>query len=298
MPLTDIFALPFMERALITVVVLAIASGIVGLTVSFRELEFVSDGLVHAVFPGLVIGLAVGGVPGILPGAVIAALISAVLFTVLERAGGIGSDAAIAVVLTGLFSLGVVLVSRQDGYVSGLQELLFGRLLTVTETQFWQILIVAALAIGIVAVTWRAQLFRAFDPDGFVAAGFRILRTDIWLSIAIALLVVAGVQALGVLMVVALLTVPMAVARLVTRKFVLLIPLAIAVPLAAGFFGLWGSFVWSVEADVAVSPGALVVLLLVAAYLVAAVWRLAVLRFGGSRSAASRPGKAPNEASA
>ena len=297
MPLTDIFALPFMERALITVVVLAIASGIVGLTVSFRELEFVSDGLVHAVFPGLVIGLALGGVPGILPGAVIAALISAVLFTVLERAGGIGSDAAIAVVLTGLFSLGVVLVSRQDGYVSGLQELLFGRLLTVTETQLWQILVVAVLAIGIVAVTWRAQLFRAFDPDGFVAAGFRILRTDIWLSIAIALLVVAGVQALGVLMVVALLTVPMAVARLVTRRFVLLIPLAIAVPLAAGFFGLWGSFVWSVEADVTVSPGALVVLLLVAAYLIAAVWRLAVLRFGRSRVRGSMFERTPSEAS-
>lgn len=278
MPFADIFALPFMERALVTVVVLAVASGIIGLTVSFRELEFVSDGLVHAVFPGLVIGLAVGGVPGILPGAVIAAVVSAILFTVLERAGGIGSDAAIAVMLTGLFSLGVVLVSRQESYVSQLQELLFGRLLTVTESQFWQILVVALAAIGIVMITWRAQLFRAFDPEGFAAAGFRVLRTDVWLGIAIALLVVAGVQALGVLMVVALLTVPMAAARLVTRRFALLIPVAIAVPLAAGFFGLWGSFVWSVEAGATVSPGAIVVLLLVAAYLLAAVWRLAAGR--------------------
>ena len=291
MPITDIFALPFMERALITVAVLAVAAGIVGLAVSFRELEFVSDGLVHAVFPGLVIGLIVGGVPGILPGAVVAALVSAVLFTVLERSGGIGSDAAIAVVLTGLFSLGVVLVSRQQGYVSQLQELLFGRLLTVTEAQFWQILIVALVSIGIVGVTWRAQVFRAFDPEGFVAAGFRLARTDIWLSISIALLVVAGVQALGVLMVIALLTVPMAVARLVTRRFALLIPLAIAVPLAAGFFGLWGSFVWSVEAGATVSPGAVVVLLLVAAYLVAALVRMGVFA-RGQRLRAGRVGAA------
>lgn len=191
-------------------------------------------------------------------------------------------------VLTGLFSLGVVLVSRQDGYVSQLQDMLFGRLLTVTAAQFWQILIVALVSIGIVAVTWRAQLYRSFDPDGFVASGFRILRTDLWLSIAVALLVVAGVQALGVLMVVALLTVPMATSRLITERFALLIPIAIAVPLVAGFFGLWGSFSLSVGADARVSPGSMVVLLLVGLYLVAAMVRLGILH----RRPATRPASA------
>ena len=109
----EVFALPFMGRALATVVVLALAAGAVGLGISFRELEFVSDGLVHAVFPGLVIGAMVGGSSGLLPGAAVAALVAATLFTLLERRGG--SDVAIAVVLTGLFSLGVVLVSKQEG---------------------------------------------------------------------------------------------------------------------------------------------------------------------------------------
>lgn len=269
----EVFALPFMWRALVTVVILAVAAGIVGLFISFRELEFVSDGLVHAVFPGLVIGAALGGSAGVLPGAVLAAIISAVLFTVLEHRAGVGADAAIAVVLTGLFSLGIVLVSRQSGYVSQLQELLFGRLLTVTEAQLWQILAVAIAALAVVALTWRAQLFRAFDAAGAEAAGFRPLRSDLALGVAVALLVVAGVQALGVLMVLALLTVPMAVARLLTRGFALLIPLAILVPLLAGVAGLWLSFEWSVEAGATVSPGAVVVLLLVAAYGVAAAAR-------------------------
>lgn len=273
--LAEVFALPFMERALLTVVVLAVAAGVVGLCVSFRELEFVSDGLVHAVFPGLVAGLALGGSAGVLPGALVAALAAAVLFTLLERAGGVGSDAAIAVVLTGLFSLGVVLVSRQEGYVSQLQSLLFGSLLTVTPAQFWQILAVAILAVAVIGATWRAQLFRAFDPDGFVAAGFRTLPTDLRLAVAVALLVVAGVQALGVLMVVALLTVPMAVARLVTRRLALLVPIAIAVPLLAGSVGLWASFLWSVDAGAQVSPGSVVVLLLVGLYLAAAAVALA-----------------------
>ena len=272
----EAFQLPFMARGLATVVVLAIAAGIVGLGINLRELEFVSDGLVHAVFPGLVIGAAIGGTAALLPGAVIAALAAAVLFTALERRGGLGADASIAVVLTGLFSLGVVLVSRQEGYVSQLQELLFGRLLTVTETQFWQTVVVALAAIAVMLITARAQLFRAFDPEGFAAAGFRTLPTDLALGVSMALLVVAGVQALGVLMVIALLTVPMAAARLIAPRFALLVPIAILVPLIAGVLGLWLAFVWSVDAGATVAPGAVVVLLLVAFYGVAAMVRFAV----------------------
>jgi len=295
--LVEVFSLPFMARALATVVVLALAAGVVGLGISFRELEFVSDGLVHAVFPGLVIGAAVGGSAGLLPGAVGAALIAAVLFTVLgRRTNGGGNDVAIAVVLTGLFSLGVVLVSQQHSYVSQLQALLFGHLLTVTPEQFWQIVVVAVLAVGIMLLTLRAQLFRAFDPVGFAAAGFRPLATDLALAAATALLTVAGVQALGVLMVVALLTVPMAVARLLTRRFALLIPIAVLVPLAAGSLGLWWSFAWSVDTGGTVSAGAVVVLLLVAAYGIAVLWRLAgraLARLGGGADAgAARSGAA------
>lgn len=264
--LFDALQLPFMTRALVTIAILAVAAGVVGLGISFRELEFVSDGLVHAVFPGLVIGAALGGSAGVLPGALVAALAAAVLFTIVHQRAGVGSDAAIAVVLTGLFSLGVVIVSKQQGYVSQLQDLLFGRLLTVTETQLWQILVVAVLAIALMLATGRAQLFRAFDPAGFEAAGFKPLRTDLALAIATALLVVAGVQALGVLMVIALLMVPMAVARLLTTRLVWLVPVAIAVPLTAGVLALWWSFDLSVGRGVSVAPGALVVLLLVAMY--------------------------------
>ncbi|NLA65099.1 MAG: metal ABC transporter permease [Leucobacter sp.] len=272
--LFEALQLPFMARAALTLAVLALAAGVVGLGINFRELEFVSDGLVHAVFPGLVIGAALGGSAALLPGALIAALVAAVLFTLLQQRGGAGSDAAIAVVLTGLFSLGVVLVSKQHGYVSQLQDLLFGNLLTVTQTQLWQIVVVAVLAVTIMLATGRAQLFRAFDAAGFEASGFRPLRTDLALAAATALLVVAGVQALGVLMVVALLTVPMAVARLVTRRLVLLVPLAIVVPLIAGMTGLALSFQLSVTRGVSVSAAALVVLLLVAFYALAVVFTL------------------------
>lgn len=288
--LLDAFSLPFMARALATVAVLAVASGIVGLFISFRDLEFVSDGLVHAVFPGLVIGHLLGGVPGVLPGALVAALVATLLLTVLDGRGLLGSDATIAVILTSAFSIGIVIVSRSENYVSQLEELLFGRLLTVTPGQLWQILAVAVLAIGLVLLTARAQLFRAFDVEGFRAAGFRVFPVDLALNLAVALLVVAGVQALGNLMVLALLTVPMAISRLVTRRFWLLVPLAILAPLLAGALGLWLAFDASVRANLTPSPGAIVVLLLVAGYGAAVLW--ALLRSALARGRARRSGVA------
>lgn len=273
-PFIEALQLPFMSRALITLLVLAVSAAIVGLGINFRELEFLSDGLVHAVFPGLVIGAALGGSALLLPGALAAAVIAAVLFTLTSLRQRSGQDAAIAVGLTGLFSLGVVLISRQSGYVSGLQDLLFGQLLTVTDLQLVQIVIASVLASGIMLVTMRTQIYRSFDTPGFTAAGFSLVSTDLALTIATALLVVAGVQAFGVLMIVALLTVPMAVSRMLTRRLALLIPLASVVTLGSGMIGLNLSYTWSVGAGLTVSPSAITVLVMVGLYLLAVLLRM------------------------
>lgn len=270
--LIEAFSYPFMLRALGTMVVLALASGVVGFFISLRDLEFVSDGLIHAVFPGLVIGFAIGGADGVLPGAFVAGLLAALLLTLITRKQLVGQDAAVAVILTSAFSIGVVIVSRQQNYVSQLEELLFGRLLTVTENQLAQISIVAELAVFLVLLTWRRQLFRAFDEPGFVAAGHSRFRTDLVLNISIALLVVAGVQAIGNLMVLALLIVPMAISRLLTRRLWVLLPLAILAPLVSAVAGLYFSFEASVRYELTPSPGALLVLILLALYALALVW--------------------------
>ncbi|MFC5337410.1 metal ABC transporter permease [Leucobacter denitrificans] len=274
------FSLPFMMRALIAIAILSVAAGAVGVFINFRELEFVSDGLVHAVFPGLVIGMLVGGSAGLLPGAVIAAVIAAALFAFLGRTGGSGRDAGIAVTLTGLFSLGVVIVSRSESYVSQLQELLFGRILTVTVAQLWQIAVVALAALVIIWCARRALLFRSFDPAGFENAGFNAFRTDLALNVAVALLVVAGVQALGVLMVIAILVLPVAIARLLSRALWSLMPIATLIMFGAGVAGLWASFEWSVSGRVSASPGALIVLILISAYIVGVGISFAVGRLG------------------
>ncbi|MGR0218787.1 metal ABC transporter permease [Agromyces sp. ZXT2-6] len=279
------YALPFMGRALLVLLVLAVVAGVVGVLVNLRGLEFISDGLTHAVFPGLAIGLAVAGTAGLVPGAAIAALAGAVALTFLMRAG-IASDAAVAVVLTATFSVGVLVVSRGTDYASALEELLFGRVLTIAPVDVLPLVLVSLAAATMVGVTLKQQLFRAFDPGASRAAGDRGLVLDLVLNSAIALVVVAGSSTVGALLVLALLIVPGAAARLVTRRLWWLFPAAAAVGAVSAWLGLSAGFAISVGAGVDLPAGSTVVGVFVLVYAIILAVRLAVDRAAAPRRAA------------
>jgi zinc/manganese transport system permease protein len=259
------FALPFMARALLVLLALGVVAGFVGVLVNLRGLEFIGDGLTHAVFPGLAIGFAVAGFPGLIPGAAVAALAAAVVLTLLTRSG-VASDSAIAIVLTAMFSVGVIVVSRGGDYSGELEALLFGRLLTIPPDEVVPIVAVALVALAIVAVTLKQQLFRAFDPSGSRASGDRDLWLDLALTSAIALVVVAASTAIGTLLVLALLIVPGATARLLSNRLFALFPLAVGFAALCGWLGLAAGFALSVGAGVDVPGGATVAAVFVAAY--------------------------------
>ncbi|MBT1018576.1 metal ABC transporter permease [Canibacter sp. lx-72] len=273
-----VMGLPFAQRALLTLALLAFGSGIVGVFVSLRGLEFMTDGLVHAIFPGLVIGYILGGSTLLLGGALTAALVTVVLISLLKTKNITGSDTAIAITLSAAFSLGIVLVSKQKNYVSALENLLFGNVLTVTTEQLLTLTVAVALALLIIALTWRAQLYLAFDPQGFKASGYRANLTNLALGCAIALLVVAGAGALGNLLVIALVIVPTAAARQLSKKLLTLIPIAIIVTLIAGFAGLSASVWVSFALDAHLSAGAATVIALVLLYLAAIFYKQTTAR--------------------
>jgi len=282
-PLVDAFALPFMARALTVLVVLSLVAGLVGVLVNLRGLEFISDGLTHAVFPGIAIGFVWGGRDGLFMGAMLAALIAAVLLTLIMRRA-VSSDAAIAIVFTAMFSVGVIVVSRQTNYVGQLEQLLFGRLLTVSATEVVQATVICAIALLLVGVTLKQQVFRAFDHTGSAAAGYRPVMLDIVLNVAIALVVVAASNAVGNLLVLAVLIVPGAVARLVTNRLWLLFPVAAIFAVLTAWVGLAIGYEASVNVGIDLPSGATVVLLLVAGYTVALLSRLGIDRFRPGRT--------------
>ncbi|WP_405088371.1 metal ABC transporter permease [Microbispora sp. NBC_01389] len=260
------FQLPFMARALAELVVLGALAGTVGVLVLLRRLAFVSDTLTHTVFPGVVIGHIMAGDGGVFWGALAAGVVTAVLLTLLTARRRVSEDAALAVLLTTLFAVGVVLVSRQTGFTSDLTAFLFGRVLTVTEEQLVQTAVVTALVVALLAVLRRPLLLRAFDPVGARAAGIRVGLLDLVVNVAVALVVVAAVKAVGTILVIALLVVPAATARALSDRLVIIVPLAALLGAAAGWLGLVASYEASIGYGLRLASGATVVLVLVGLY--------------------------------
>lgn len=270
---TTAFSLPFMGRALLVLIVLSIAAGVIGVFINLRGLEFLSDGLTHAVFPGLAAGFVFGGQGGVIIGALVAAAAATIVLTLMSN-NRVTSDATTAIVLTAMFSIGVIIVSASPGRAGGLEQLLFGHLLTVTTTEAITTAAVAAGALILVLLTFRRQVFRAFDPEGSAAAGYRLVSTELVLNVAIALVIVAASNAVGNLLVLAVLIVPGALSRLVSSKLGGIFAVAIGSALLASWIGLAIGFHISVVGGVDVPAGATVALSFVAFYALALIARI------------------------
>ncbi len=267
------FSLPFMGRALAVLIVLSVAAGVIGVLINLRGLEFLTDGLTHAVFPGLAAGFVFAGQGGVLTGALIAAAAATIVLTLMSN-NRVTSDATTAIVLTAMFSIGVIIVSASPGRAGGLEQLLFGHLLTVTSTEALTTGAVALGALAIVLLTLRRQIFHAFDPEAAVAAGYRRVVTELALNVAIALVIVAASNAVGNLLVLAVLIVPGAMSRLVSSRLGGLFAVAIVMAVVASWMGLGTAFHISVTGGVDVPAGATVALSFIVLYSIALVVRV------------------------
>nr|WP_199865190.1 metal ABC transporter permease [Frankia sp. EI5c] len=283
-----------MLRALIEILLLGAVTAAVGVLVMLRRLAFLTDVLTHAVFPGVVVGFMAGGTAGILPGALVVAAVAAAGFTALSSTRRISEDAAMAMLLTGCFAVGVVLVSRRESYTSDLTSFLFGRLLTVDNTDITMTAVTAGVAAAVLALTRKELLLRAFDPEGARAAGYPVWLLDLVLNLVIALVVVAAVRAVGTVLVIALVVIPAAAARLLTGRLAAVLAISVVLGPLCGWLGLVVSYDASVHHDVRLAAGATVVLVLVTAYALA--FAGSVLRHGSRRARARRAPAHPRRA--
>jgi manganese/iron transport system permease protein len=266
--LVEPFTIPYMQRALVEVLVLGALAGAVGVLVVLRRLAFVGDALTHTVFPGVVIAHLLGRS---LPlGALAFGVLTAVLLTALGGHRRVGDDAALAILLTSFFSLGVLLISRTRGFTADLTVFLFGRVLAVDRADLVRTLAVAAVAALVLAVLHKELVLRAFDPEGAAAMGYPTGRLDLILNLLIALVVVAAVEAVGTVLVIALIVVPAAAARLLTDRVAAMTGLACLLGAAGGWLGLAVSYEVSVDHDLRLAAGATIVVVLVVMFLLAA----------------------------
>jgi manganese/iron transport system permease protein len=290
--LVDPFRSPYMLRALVQVLLLALLGGVVGVHVLLRRLAFVTEALQHTVFPGIVAAFLLGH--SLLLGALAAAMATVVLLVVTTRARRLDQDAVLALLTATAFAVGVVLVSRGRSFHHDLTALLFGRILAVDQRQLVETAVLALACTATLLALHKELVLLAFDDAAARALGYRPAVLEVVLNVVVALVVVAAIRSVGTVLVVAFLLTPAAAARSVTRSVPGAMAAAVGFSAVCGWLGLALSFELSVDHGIDLASGATVVVVMTAGF-VLAVLTGAGRRLVGTRhaaAAAARPGPA------
>ncbi len=238
--LTDPWQYDFMQRALMEVTIVGVVCGIVGCFVVLRGLAFIGDALAHAVFPGVVLSYMADR--SILIGAFIFALFTSLGVGVLSRSRRVSEDSAIGVLFAAFFALGVVLISRQDGFKKDLGALLFGNVLGVSDRDVVLTLVIGAAVLLVLFALMKEFTLLAFDSTMARAVGYPVFLLDLVLLMLIAATIVVSLQAVGNILILALIVTPPAAARLLTDRLGKMMLLSAAIAVFSGVAGLFASY--------------------------------------------------------
>jgi manganese/iron transport system permease protein len=239
-PILEPLRYEFFIRALIASTLVGIICAVVGTYVVLKGISFIGDGISHAAFPGVVAAFILQ-VPFYL-GAAIAAVTTALAIGWVSRRGFLRMDTAIGVLFAGTFALGVFMFSTISGYVADLFSFLFGNILAISAGDLIALVVLGSLVLAIIAALWKELLYATFDPLGAAASGIPVGRLEYLLLALVSLAIVVSLQAVGIILVVAMLVTPAATAQLVTTRFGKLMQVAIALGVGSSIAGLYLSF--------------------------------------------------------
>ena len=213
-----------------------------------RDRSYIGHGLSHAIFGGAVVSYIMS--INFLIGASIWGFLSAMLINLTSRRGKIGADAAIGIVTTSSFALGVALISKFKTFTRSFDAALFGNILGVTDVD-----VIAIVFVGIVSATaiflgYKYLLFTTFDPEVAQYHGLPTGWIDTLFTLILAAVIVVSLQVLGVTMIAAAIVIPPVSARILTNNFGTMMMLSVAI---GGFCGLGGLYV-SYYIDISSGP--------------------------------------------
>jgi ABC-type Mn2+/Zn2+ transport system permease subunit len=244
------FEFGFMQRALLGGVLVAAICALVGTYVVLRGLAFVGDALAHAAFPGVVIAYLLKG--NIHLGALLFALATALAVGLVSRHGRVSHDTAIGILFAGAFALGVLLMSMIQGYTVDLFSFLFGNVLGISERDLWLVAFLGGIVVLTIAVLYKELLLLSFDPTVAEAMGYPVQALNYLLLGLIAVTIVISIQAVGIILVVALLVTPSATAYLLSQRFFRMMVLGVLLAAVAAVVGLYLSYYLNVASGAAI----------------------------------------------
>ncbi len=278
----ELWALDFMQRALLAAVLVGLTAPLVGIFLVQRRLALIGDGMGHVALAGVAVGVLLGQSP--VWAALICAVLAAIVVELIRSSGRAHGDVALALIFYGGIAASVVIIAKAPrGTPANLTAYLFGAITTVQPGDLWVFGALAAVVLVSVAVL-RTRLFAiANDEEWARAAGLPVLTLNLVLAVLTAVTVVLSMRIVGLLLISALMIVPNAAAQQLGRSFRAALAWAVVIGLVSAVGGVLVSY----AADT--PSGGTIVLLTIAAFVLAAVWSALAGRL-------RRPGHAPAEA--
>ena len=234
------FEYEFFRNGFLAAVVVGALCGFIGVYVVLRRMSYIGHGLSHAIFGGAVLSYVIN--VNFFIGAGLWALFAGLLIHLISHRRWVGADAAIGVVTTSSFALGVAIVSTYRTFTRNIEAALFGNILGITEKDLWIVVIVALAVFGALFIMRRQLLFATFDPEVASAYGVSTGKIDLIFMTLLAVTVLASTQILGVTLVAAAIVIPPVIARYLTNRFQTLLILSPLIGILCGAVGMYLSF--------------------------------------------------------
>ncbi|AKK04099.1 anchored repeat-type ABC transporter permease subunit [Corynebacterium epidermidicanis] len=236
-------ALAFLPKALLISVLSSFVCAVVGTHVVLRGMAFIGDAVAHAVFPGIAIAFALGG--SVLLGGAVAGTAIALLIAVFSQRRRVKEDTLIGIFYAAAFALGLVIISRIDGYTASLTSFLFGSITGVPDSDLLLVFGVGSLVVAILLLLGKELVTVALDRESARAQGLPVFLLDIVMYVAVTAAVVISVRTIGNILVLALLITPPATARLFTDRLDRMMLLSALFGCLGSVGGVYFSWAWN-----------------------------------------------------
>ncbi|ALK09305.1 metal ABC transporter permease [Blastochloris viridis] len=237
--LTQPFQFEFMRLALVIAVLVAVPAALLSAFLVLKGWSLMGDAISHAILPGVVLSY-IAGLPLAL-GAFAAGMTCALATGYLKENSRIKQDTVMGVVFSGMFGLGLVLFTKVESDVH-LDHILFGDMLGVGWSDIAQSAAIAAVVTALILIKWRDLLLHAFDPVQAKAVGLPVRLLHYGFLAVLSLAIVGALKAVGIILAIAMLIAPGAIAFLLTRRFATMLAVAVAVAVGCAFVGVYASF--------------------------------------------------------
>ena len=256
----DLLVYDFLQKALITSVMVGIISGIIGSFIVLRGMSLMGDAISHAVLPGVAISYMLG--ISYFYGAVVAGILAAIGMGAISQNTRIKTDASIGIVFSAALALGIILITKAQS-ATDLTKILFGNVLHVRTSDMWLTAGISVLVILVVIVFYKELLISTFDETMAEVYGLNTRMIHYGLMIMLTLVSVASLQTVGVILVVSMLITPASTAYLLTDRLSVMVFLSATFGALSAIVGIYFSYIYDLPSGPVIAIAATTLFILV-----------------------------------